>query len=344
MKATVPSLDELVEKWTLEGHRPLSAREPTDLSFKDLLLQLEFLSSRFYSRFVPALFPPHNAQFIDRLLKWLHNEGLTSEQQRMLFQFALRIAYFSFEDFLQLYRSAFVGPISRWIIDEKGMKFEKDVFGAGLGDELTKHTWYCPLTDSMVISEFYHANGVNGIDQRPAFRSLKRFCEPKLLADYMKSKSLSRLVLMEDFVGSGTQSYEIVEWAVANLACPVLFVPLVICPDGATALAGLAARFPRRLRVEPMIQLDQAAFVCADDTKNDILFQKVSALASAVHARVAGPDVPDKTYGAFGFAKTGAVVVLFSNTPDNTLPLVHHHRRPPADWHALFPRVSRETS
>jgi hypothetical protein len=129
--STTRDLDELVEEWTLAGFKPLGdaadessttlGRIRQDASFKQLQLQLEYFSEKFFWRFVPALFPPHPPSYRDRLVLWLNNDGLTADQKRLLFEFALRIAFFSFEDFLQLYRTAFVGPVARWIIDELGL-------------------------------------------------------------------------------------------------------------------------------------------------------------------------------------------------------------------------------
>jgi hypothetical protein len=354
--STARDLDELVEEWTLAGFKPIGGGTDEDsthlghirqdTSFTQLLHQLEYFSEKFFSRYIPALFPPHPPSYHDRLVSWLNNEGLKAEQQRLLFEFALKIAFFSFEDFLQLYRTAFVGPVTRWIIDELGLSLEQSDFQLRLQEERTQHTWYCPVTDSMVISEFYHGNGIAGIDQRPAFRPLREFCEPSSLTSYMACRGLKRLVLMEDFVGSGTQCIDIVRWATQELSCPVLFVPLVICPDGTKAFTDLASAFASRLRFEPVLPLDASAFVAPEGGTKDALLSRIADLATSIHSTIAG--TPDTSYGRFGFSKPGdrtkgAAVVLFSNTPDNSLPLIHHHARPPSNWKALFPRVSRET-
>jgi hypothetical protein len=350
-------LDEMVEEWTLAGFKPIGSGGPgtinipsqakDDITFKQVQLQLEYFSERFFSRFVPALYPPHSPSYCDRLVSWLNNDGLSPEHKRLLFEFALRIAFFSFEDFLQLYRTAFVGPVTRWIVDELGLSLQNTDFQSRLEEEKHRHTWYCPVTDSMVISEFYHANRITGIDQRPAFRPLKDFSDPGLLAAYMRSKGLTRLVLMEDFVGSGAQTSMVIHWAVDKLTCPVLFTPLIICPDGIKLFTDMAATYPARLRFEPVLTLDGSAFAIADGVTPDQLIARITDLAQAIHPSVAG--IPDTSYGPFGFSKPGdktkgATVVLFSNTPDNTLPLIHHHARHPSQWKALFPRVTRETA
>jgi hypothetical protein len=349
MTTTPPDIEELVETWTLDGHRPLgrqiiSSSQSKDTSFRDVLLQLEFLAQKFYSRFIPALYPPHSPDFRERLRQWLGNKGLDSNAQRLLFEFSLRLAYFSFEDFVQLYRTAFTGPVSRWVLDQTKLKLTDPNFHTKLNTERKRRTWFCPVTDSMVISEFYHANGITGIDQRPAFRSLKQFGDVSKLKDYMRHKGLVRLVLIEDFVGSGTQTREVVEWAATAMGCPILFIPLILCPDGAAAFDELAKKHAE-LQVESTMLLDSEAFVNQSTGSKDPLLRAIAQLAEAIHPNVA--DAPDTSYGPFGFHKpsdktTGAAVVLFSNTPDNSLPLLHHHQRGSAKWRALFPRVARE--
>jgi hypothetical protein len=333
MTQPVTDLDQLVEEWTLGGHEPLGH----DMAYKEVLQQLEFLSKRAFSRFVPALFPPHNPAFLDRLLMWLHNVP-DPNIQRILFQFAARLAYISFEDFILLYRAAYVGPVTRWIINLEGITLRDRSFQSRIDRERRSQTWYCPVTDSMVISEFYHANRITGIDQRPAFRPLRDFSDGARLRDYMAQLSLKRLVLMEDFMGTGAQASTVVEWAVETLRCPVLFIPMVACPAGVKRLKRLANKH-RRLCVSPILVLDDSVFV-SEGKSDDELLQRVAKLAQTVHHRVA--DNPDTTYGPFGFGDTGGTVVLFSNTPDNTLPLIHHHMKAPSKWRALFPRVSRE--
>lgn len=354
MTQPAADLDELVESWTIEGHRPNSWKQPyvdtfsDDETYKNLLERLEYLSRKFFSLFIPALFPPHHPNFLGRLWNWLNNDGLSPLEQRLMFELAGRLAYFSFEDFVQLYRSAYVGPVARWIIDQLGLKLTAPHFTENVETESKNHTWYCGITDSMVISEFYHANGLVGIDQRPAFRSMQEFSEPRKLVAYMRARNLKRLVLLEDFVGTGNQSIKTVEWAAQNLNCPVLFVPLIVCPDGLGALQIMAQKSNGTIRVEPVLCLDESVFVVRNPACSDALFDGIADLAKAVQSKVADP-ANDTSYGPFGYHNasdnfSGATVVLFSNTPDNTLPLIHHHEHSLAKWQALFPRVSRETT
>jgi len=40
----------------------------------------------------------------------------------------------------------------------------------------------------------------------------------------------------------------------------------------------------------------------------------------------------------FGFKGTGALVVMYSNCPNNSLPVLHNESE---EWSALFPRIPR---
>jgi hypothetical protein len=69
------------------------------------------------------------------------------------------------------------------------------------------------------------------------------------------------------------------------------------------------------------------------------LAAKVKALAQQCYAQVLGDNAADpRPYTPFGCFDTGAVVVLYSNTPANTLPLIQHQSN---TWVPLFPRSAR---
>ena len=45
-----------------------------------------------------------------------------------------------------------------------------------------------------------------------------------------------------------------------------------------------------------------------------------------------------KPYTPFGYKRTGGLVVMHSNTPDNSLPVIHHESD---TWAPIFKRHSR---
>jgi hypothetical protein len=342
-------LSDFVMQWSLEGRLPIGATPDSDETFEDILRQIDFMIEHAYSRYVPAMYSRHAPVFQDRMVAWMQNAGLSDEDQIALFQLVLRFAYFSFDDFLSLYRTAYSNPISRWVWEDAGLKMGSLDFSNQLENERSKHTWYASVTDSLIISEFYHANSITGIKCRPNFLTLQELGNPALIKAYMidHKPQLKRIVLLEDFVGSGCQGLEIVKWVLANSDAPILFCPMLICPDGFKRFSELAANSAGRLKIDPVVKLGDSVFLSSFE-KSDALMKYVSDLTARIHHRVAGACAVGKPpYSPHGFhlksdSHTGATVVMFSNTPDNTIPLVHFNSEN-SDWVPVFPRVSRET-
>jgi hypothetical protein len=193
----------------------------------------------------------------------------------------------------------------------------------------------------MGISDFYHANSIQGVTQRPAFMPLVEFGDANRICTHMQQQGLRRLVLLEDFVGSGSQAESSVHWAIANLNIEVMFVSLIVCPRGAERMRALAGHLPR-FSFEPVIEIQASDVFGPRRIGGDaLLVAAVEALAPHCHPQVTGAAAHDPAfapYGPFGYDRTGASVVMFSNVPDNTLPFVHNQS---TTWKPLFPRVSR---
>ena len=178
-------------------------------------------------------------------------------------------------------------------------------------------------------------------------QGLSEFASPTKVKAYMQAKGFERLVLLEDFVWGGTQAAEVIPWVVTNLDIPVLFCPMLICPDGMRNLVALAAKTAGKLVVNPVILLGDSAFISSHD-KTDPVMNYIEQLILRLHPEIQGsvsgwnPPYSEHGYSQPGDTHTGATVVLFSNTPDNTIPLLHFHSAK-SNWSPVFPRVSRET-
>lgn len=337
---------DLAVRW--DGESPPS--DPRALSFNETHKLLDFLDREHYHQYIPTAGPEYD-DFQTRFALCL--DAISGEDDRKLFfRFAPRITFLGRQEFIQLYRSSFSGPITRWIIDETQRDFLDPALYDQLPLEAHRHTWYCPLTDSMPISEFHHANHLGGVDLRPDWRSLAAFADAKLVENFMANQSdaqglpapLRRLVVLEDFVGSGTQMRTsapgqhggALDFAARSLpSIPILFVPLVICPEGLRAAEQLAT-IHSNLRIAPILVLGEQDMVV---TSSDPLFIEVRKLAQRLHQQVVGDGAEaPRPYDIFGFANTGATVVLHHNTPANTLPLLQHQS---STWRPLFPRSAR---
>ena len=347
----VKSLMEAVNEWDAMS---IDEDVASVSKYAAILEQLKFLGADEWSNYVPAINPVHSGDFITRLAVWIGNASDATERQ-LLLEYARRISFFSHHDFLSLFMAAFNGPITRWVIEQTGIRFDSPDFPKRLAAELHQHTWYCSITDSMDINAFYHINRVTGIDRRPFFKDLEDLSSDPVansknianLIQYIHDTGLKRLVLLEDVVGSGSQSERAVRWALCGLGIDVMFAPLIVCPRGARLGRALATTFRGRLTFEPVIELSARNMFGPEreqgTSTQDDFAKKLEGFTERSFNNVTGiPALPPDTapYGPFGYADTGSSIVTYKNTPDNTLPLVHHS--PAAGtWSPLFPRSPR---
>ena len=351
------ALNTLIAQWDLDPMRQSrgydAAQKHKPLSFQSILEGMEYAEKQWLGTYLPTQSGPHPSEFFDRLLLWMKNAGLDDEDASVLFEFASQLLFFSADDFQALYRNAYTGPITRWIASQIAMRIDAPYWQEELVLQRDSRTWYCPVTDSMDIASFYHLNQLAGIPHRPGFRSLNRFhADGKALTEYMTESGLDRLVLLEDFVGTGSQTAGVVRWAVESLGKSVLFVPLIIAPDGLRRLKQLeSALGSAKLQVSPIVELEPSDFISPATDEAAPLFSAIRALADRLHSSVRGTtpdDLKKSPHSSLGFKRpgdsyVGATLVMHSNCPNNTIPLVHHHG-PATQWRPLFPRVEREPS
>ena len=310
-------------------------------------LRINSLEKWLYKSYEPDKFG--DGDFEQRLIKWIEN--VTDDQdKRTLLRLITEIFYVGPIEFEELYRCAYQGPIARWLIDQENI----DICASNAQELLIKaarDTWFCPVTDSFRINAFFHINNLAaGASLRPDWRSLHELGDVNKISDYCSNSGVTRLVLLEDFVGGGSQSIAAVEFAATQFpSLQVLFVPLVICPDGANNLRDLEKKHTRSLRYEAVMELPENAFLTASQSPFRLGSKYTIDLCSLIirtYQKVSGgkPPGPEKPYSPFGYPHhkpTGGLVVMYSNTPDNTLPIIHWRPKNKA-WNPLFPRHSRE--
>lgn len=349
---TLAELNAKVRKWDLK-----SAGDSVATShYGRILDQLYYHAKKEWRVYIPAEHPDYNQNYLDRLAAWVGNVTDEAEQQ-LLLEYALYISFFSHDDFIAMYRTAMDREIMRWVAMQVSVRLENGngaLFHEKVHQQVYSHTWFCPVTDSMDINRFYKANLLQTGGHRPNFSSLQLMAEhptepnPQIARNwiqYMANPSekknqqhlpLLRLVLLEDIVGSADQCLKAVRWAVKALNVNVLFVPLILCPNGVEALKTLEQESCGRLTVRPVIELRRSDLLGPERHAQQgwPISEGLEDLALRLVRKFPADMRP------FGFNNTGCSLATFSNTPDNTLPIVHYKPRA-GGWEPLFPRVFR---
>lgn len=362
---TVRELQELVND---EDRRLSESGEIEATSeFTRLFDRLKWFGLHHWNRYLPAQRPDVSHGYEVRLAKWIGNLSSTSDRLAFL-EYASYVTFFSHDDYCSLYTNCFQQHVIQWVIEKEKIKLSDDDFSDQVSTEVYNRTWYCPITDSMDISEFYHVNCLSGVEHRPCFDTLHMLHERnkhkskdsqnqagELTVDNLNkyiqnpnprtnAPAFKRLVLLEDFIGSGTQSFKCINWALKNIPkLDILVIPLIICPKGLVELQKLCCD---RLEVRPVITVKEQDLL--GPNRNNVksnfpCFQDVEELAVSTFKQVVGGTLPNQKvapYSPFGFKETGVSFVGYSNTPNNTLPIIHY-QNDKDEWTPLFPRASR---
>ena len=309
-------------------------------------LKINHLEGRLFKTYEPNKFL--DGEFWARCEAWLQNVP-TDEHKKTLYRLLTKIFYIGPIEFEELFRCAYDGPIARWLIDRENI----DICATNARQlliEAVENTWFCPVTDSLRFNSFFHVNNLPAkANIRPDWCSLHALGDVDKIKKYCATEGVRRLVLLEDFVGGGSQSLAAVKFAATQIdTIEVLFIPMIICPDGAINARALESNLnlhrPNSLRFDPVLELPKPAFFTATDSsfpaaETDALRDLIN---SSYHA-VSGGVTNGKPYDMYGYPKgkpTGGLVVMYTNTPDNTLPLIHWRPHNGA-WQPVFPRHSR---
>jgi len=313
------------------------AKLPTDWDDTDIHQYLnpgsvgfvKFLAKKQFSNYEPC----ELEFFENRLLQWLNNVD-NPKDKKLLLALLLEVFFVGKNEFDSLYRYLFNGEIKRWIIDTQSISLLTKNYNSQIMKAMNK-TWYCPLTDSLRINSFLKVTGMKGVKIRPDWVSLLELGDEQKIRDFVSLNKIEHLVLMEDFVGSGTQIKNAVKFAARILPdCHILAAPLIICPKGDQVLKGIAKKHPN-VAYRPALTIKKSSMF---PSEKDCTGKKKHVDARELFERISNRFPITKDTGMLGFKHTGAQVVLYSNCPNNTLPIFHHEGK---DWAPLFPRVSR---
>jgi len=326
------SISQRIQRWASE--------ENGDTDFNSLHAEINYLATKRFDRYVPTFGSFEN--FASRLEKWLEN-SIPEEDRKVLFRMVLHLFFLGHEELIALQRAAFRGPVVRWLINTLSSTLDEVDLDAKL-EAAIQRTWFCPITDSAGIQDFYHVNRITNVEDRIQWRAFARITggDSTKLQEYMAKSGLSTVALIEDIVGSGSQMSDL-EPLFKTLpgSTPVLLCPLIVCPKGAQVGRFLASKYSN-VSFDPVLELPNHSFVTAlPDPDEPAFYAAVRDLIQRTYLVVSSGEPASNTvkpYGPFGWQNTGALIVTYSNTPDNTLPVIQHSSQ---TWNPLFPRSSR---
>ena len=311
--------------------------------YREINAKINFFSKELYHDYQPI--QGHASSFKSRLENWLLNIADESDRQT-LFKILPHIFYVGGKEFNSLFRVAYNELIANWLIDSDDINFN-DLENAKRQIDLgIRDCWICPITDSLNINSFFHINNIpgNGWNEwRPQWYTIDRGNNLwNTYYDYILTHGIRKLVLLEDFVGSGSQVKGVIDFILSKgIDLDVLLVPLINCPEGNRLFTNLEDNYDR-LTYKAVLKPTGSSFIARIPfVEEPADFEEIRNFIKKCHLLVSN-GIPEsqinKPYSPFGWRDTGGLIVMYSNTPDNTIPSIHWSSE---SWNPIFPRHSR---
>jgi len=331
----IKSIDELVDQWTRSAGSDLELRATRDL--------IRFLGDELYSQYEPFI---DKRPFWERLSAWVNNVSRKADQQA-LFRLVPWLLFVGKSELNTMYESAFRGPITRWLIDSAGLDITDPSLANHLAEEF-RHTWFGSLA-GMDLGSFMRINGIEEQSLRPDFRVLSKLGAPERISEYVsggKDNSdtrYRRVVVVEDFVGTGTQMKDAAKSLRHLKDTPVLICPMISADEGCQAGNVLTKNYPN-IEFQECYRISSFARLrpskADGNLHGDLL--AVCNVIDSTWERLKRLEPYDKPYG---FGDMGILVLTYLNCPNNVPPILHRMTDGAASagqWIPLFPRAIRE--
>ena len=309
-----------------------------------LKLKIECYAERLMNEYDPV----SSWNFQLYLLKWLDNVK-TIDDKFLLLNSLSFFTFFNREQCKALYLEALYGPIFRWLIDINNLNIlDKDIDEI-LNDKIGS-TFISAATDSTDISTMRHVcdltinnpyiwhSFINPADNEEEKNNKIKSCKKDLY-----DGKYEQIVVLEDFIGSLTQSKDIIDFLGNFPEWKILFIPLIICPQGDIAISEhLRDKKYNHITYEPISKLPWE-LILDDDRPPDSnslpdLLIKLKEYAKNNYTKVKGTETGGSE-GYLGYKNIGALFAKYTNCPDCTLPL--YYEKENINWKPLFPRSAR---
>lgn len=323
----------VLQRWCLEDAQGQDGIE-------ELKRDLEFLEQELFHEYEVTEHGGH-ASFGTRLAYWISNLNNEADQKD-LYRVLAHLFFIGRAEQKAAYRTAYSKHIMQWLMKVSNINPFQANASQLLANELAA-TRFTEVTDSFGIRAFCTANEIQTEALRYKWEGNTENWDPatfrrEVLDQHLNgSRGRRNLVLLEDFVGSGSQMLDSVDLAVSlGPDVNVLLCPLFICPAGART-AREKSNGTAHFEFSPVLELDERFFILPiNSTAETSDFARVRGLLLRVHEKLRGGL---QEYGPFGYQNTGGFVVPYSNCPDNTIPVIHKGGQP--TWQPLFLRNPR---
>lgn len=307
---------------------------------EELKRDIEYLEKELYHEYEVTSQGDHG-NFGYRLARWIGCAD-SEQDQKALYAIFRHLFFIGAKEQKAAYRTAYSKHILQWLMKVGNA----DPFSGNSKNNLEeqlRQTRFTEITDSFGIREFCILNGIQGEHVRYRWDgNLVNWDSDWFLSEVLNHGQehvgeKTNLVLLEDFVGSGSQMSDALELALSlGPHINILICPIFICPEGTRRCRELEARYDN-LTFSPVLSFEPRFFISPEETEGEHPdFGALRETLLRLHPKVEGVD---QEYGPFGFGSTGGFVVPFSNCPDNTLPVIH--RRKENSWEPVFLRTSR---
>lgn len=322
-------LGQIVFRWEEEARYNVRDCYPYLSALSEILFHADL-------RFFEYIQFQNEGEFAARLTRWLDN--VTSEREKQgLFRLLTHLIFIDQRQMRSLCREAYKRVVVPWITRNwsSPAEFLAEDYELQVRSQLSQYL-LCSITESFNWDDFLQVNDLLGLQKPRVLSEDPRRISSALQADL---QSVKGLIVLEDFVGTGHQASGVLAQVRANTPSNIgiLFAPLIILDGGLETLVN--ARKTSDFTIDPILVMAKDSRIEATSQQGEPQdFPYIRAVVTSAAQRVCRElhnqdDPPDNP---FGYGGSGSLIVTKHNTPNNTLPLIHH-RAP--DWNPLFRRL-----
>lgn len=314
--------------------------------------------------------------FVEKLSYWLGQ--FPSTDQHLAFLLATNIVFVTSRQFENLQRRLFRSHIRKLllesIIQNQGLAQHDYVTASQSLDAEMDRTIFVPNSDSSSINSFVHLNNEYFANRHKrnlvgpelefwtyptdreaqtldaAIKTASTDFATKVLATDQRLTGKTRLVVLEDFSGTGSDLEKALHYLDRSHlpVSEVVLAPVLATQAAVDHLTAQCAKLKKRRYSVVTAQMLPHKLSCFDGKSPSYLdghepvpilsseVKRLSELAFAGHFQSCAD--PLHANHQHGFGGLALAVVMASNCPDNTLPMVWKHT---STWKGLFPRASR---